>query len=447
MEEKKSLSFGFSKKSTKKLVDSKATTGFDSTKEALEETDFVLEVNKSEIKGTKKKEVKKELVIPCQGNTYKVGAKIIKDDDQQNGIHDENKDLTPEELAAQELIKETKEWEENQNNGNASKNANLVIQSRENEKALFDADVESRPEISSQDDYNNIPVEGFGMALLRGMGFKKDEGIGGFRKANVECIDPVIRPKGLGLGATAKLKTKTTIDKNGKEEKLELKKGAHLRIESGPHKGQYGEVEGLDEETARIIVRTHGKVISISENIVQLVTRDEYKKFKNVINKEMYDEYSEKQKEREKEWNKRPIFDAMITDEDQPDVQKKKRKMKDTWVRRNLRVRIVDRKSKYYKEKVVVNDVISPERVEVVTNSGRVLDLDPYDLETVIPKSDFALIMIVKRSSEHLGKIAELLRKDPKKEQVAIRILPDKEIVLSLDYDDICELADDRDLY
>ena len=37
--------------------------------------------------------------------------------------------------------------------------------------------------------------------MLRGMGWKVDEGIGGFKKQVISTIDPVVRPKGLGLGA------------------------------------------------------------------------------------------------------------------------------------------------------------------------------------------------------------------------------------------------------
>ena len=37
--------------------------------------------------------------------------------------------------------------------------------------------------------------------MLRGMGFKEGQGVGGFKKATVACLDPVVRPKGLGLGA------------------------------------------------------------------------------------------------------------------------------------------------------------------------------------------------------------------------------------------------------
>merc|ERR1712141_391486 len=69
-------------------------------------------------------------------------------------------------------------------------------------------------------------------------------------------------------------------------------------------KGQYGEVEGLDEDNARVIVRIRGESISVSENVILLVDHKEYKKMKNTINADQFDEYSKKQKEREKEWKK-----------------------------------------------------------------------------------------------------------------------------------------------
>merc|ERR1712156_1172229 len=169
----------------------------------------------------------------------------VKEEPIENSI---KKELTAEELAAKEILEESKTWEENHGKEH-NPNENLVIKVQKNqnepeldEKALFDADVESKPSESTQDEYEKIPVEGFGMAMLRGMNFKPTEGIGGFRKAKIDCIEPVMRPKGLGLGAT-RANTKETESKNGeskKGEKLVLKKGAFVRIISGNSKDQDG---------------------------------------------------------------------------------------------------------------------------------------------------------------------------------------------------------------
>ncbi len=66
----------------------------------------------------------------------------------------------------------------------------------------------------------------------------------------MKTVEPVVRPKGLGLGAAKPKQEVAAVPKEG-EEKLELKKGAFIRVESGRKAGLYGEVEGFDEENAR----------------------------------------------------------------------------------------------------------------------------------------------------------------------------------------------------
>ena len=99
------------------------------------------------------------------GNTYKKPSEKLKNVVKTESLLDKDeKDLTEEEKAAKALLEESKNWQENRDNEEVP-NANLVIESSANngildEKALFDNDVESRPEVSSQDDYESIPVEG-----------------------------------------------------------------------------------------------------------------------------------------------------------------------------------------------------------------------------------------------------------------------------------------------
>ena len=226
------------------------------------------------------------------------------------------------------------------------------------------------------------------------------------------------------------------------KEKLILKRDAYVKVCQGSHQGNYGQVESLDEDNARVFIKIKGNVVSVSENSVQVIDKKEFDKFKNVINKDMYDKFSAKQKEREKDWKKRPIFEDL---QEEKSSNKKSKSVSRTWVRPKLRVRIIDRKSKYYKEKVEVNDVLSAELIQVITPSGKIVEIDPEDVETVIPKEDFAKVMIVRK--EHKGQIAEILRKDSRNEKVTVRILPDKEEVLELRYDYICQLvySDDHD--
>ena len=73
-----------------------------------------------------------------------------------------------------------------------------------NEDDRFRADVACRPDVASLDDYAAVPVEEFGAAMLRGMGWKDGEAIGKRRAGTTAPAAPKTkerRPALLGIGA------------------------------------------------------------------------------------------------------------------------------------------------------------------------------------------------------------------------------------------------------
>lgn len=71
-----------------------------------------------------------------------------------------------------------------------------------NEIEAFKDDVDSRPDECTLEEYERVPVEQFGAALLRGMGWKDGESIGAKRKSG--ALKPTMfqpRERLLGLGA------------------------------------------------------------------------------------------------------------------------------------------------------------------------------------------------------------------------------------------------------
>lgn len=66
------------------------------------------------------------------------------------------------------------------------------------EEDLFRADIESRPDSATLNDYERVPVEAFGAALLRGMYASGDTSK---QKAPVQAYVPKARPNLLGIGA------------------------------------------------------------------------------------------------------------------------------------------------------------------------------------------------------------------------------------------------------
>jgi G patch domain and KOW motifs-containing protein len=217
-----------------------------------------------------------------------------------------------------------------------------------------------------------------------------------------------------------------------------------------------------------------GQVVSVSENVVRVVSKKEFKEFGKILNKDSYEKYRDKQKEKEQEWNrersrrdenresdrKKSRSRSRSPDKSKRDssrrrsrsrsVEKKPRdsrngSSKPTWVRPMLRVRIVDKNfksGKYFNAKVIVEDVSSNEICVVRLDSGSILDNVPNSkVETIIPKNDDSVVMIVRGSSR--GQLGEILSRDKRSSRATVQVLPDKMEVLKLDYDDICEYVGD----
>ena len=72
----------------------------------------------------------------------------------------------------------------------------------EKELQAFKEDVEDLPEQSTMEDYESMPIEDFGAAMLRGMGWEEGKPIGRNASGLVSAVEFVPRGGRLGLGAT-----------------------------------------------------------------------------------------------------------------------------------------------------------------------------------------------------------------------------------------------------
>lgn len=152
-------------------------------------------------------------------------------------------------------------------------------------------------EESTIEDYERIPIDAFGLAMLRGMGWQPGRGIGKNEKI-VPAVIPELRPKGMGLGADkVTMQKKTTESKEKPQEEIKIEKGTCVKIISGKHNNSYGQIEGLDDDVGRLIVKLAlgGNIISVNEFMVQAVTKAEYNKKAKVLNAVKYEEYKNKQ--------------------------------------------------------------------------------------------------------------------------------------------------------
>ncbi|KAL8674702.1 MAG: hypothetical protein Q9168_000934 [Polycauliona sp. 1 TL-2023] len=149
----------------------------------------------------------------------------------------------------------------------------------------FRSDVSSRPDSASLDDYARVPVEDFGMGMLRGMGWKEGETVG---KRKDQVSKPRVaerRPALLGIGAK------------------EVPGGV------GDELGAWGkEVRGK-----RKVDKMYNPVLLKNSKTGEMLTEDELQAKK------------EKQKEAEKEWRDRRDRNLAIDDEKKSDRKRQQR--------------------------------------------------------------------------------------------------------------------------
>ncbi|CAH1154225.1 unnamed protein product [Phaedon cochleariae] len=252
--------------------------------------------------------VKQPLVIPIKDNKRNLldrvrASRAKADKKQENGEADTRPDseLTIDELAARELLNDAKKRLAEKE----SLNTKVHVLPLNEENLSLDGEKEATLE-----DYENVPISDYGLAMLRGMGWKEGSGLGKTAAKIMPVVAPELRPKGLGLGASKLIRNETpsepVCDKHGQA--LTLKKGAFAKIIAGSHKGNYCEVQGLDDEGGRIIVRTSlkGDILALNEFLVVPVTKEEYSRGSKILNRVKYEEFKEKEinivkKEEEKE--------------------------------------------------------------------------------------------------------------------------------------------------
>jgi len=284
-----------------------STSQFDSsTISNNDQREIVTGFDNGEIKSNTSSEAKKELVITSQPNAHNkflklktsVHQTIITNTTVSNAAVNQLNDD-----AKRALILEAQQANEawNERNENGTIHIHTIEQDSTN---TFMNNLETEENITEEKDienadYDQVPIEEFGMAVLRGMGYKEDVGLGISNKKKIDVFVPETRPRGLGLGADRKIlenlnKLKRNLKQAGIDEKDDLcfEKGAFVLIEKGPHQDQYGTIESIEEDTARLTVSlaiggTNKKkeVISISQYNVKLVTEKEFLKYSKYVNK------------------------------------------------------------------------------------------------------------------------------------------------------------------
>ncbi|CAH3149036.1 unnamed protein product [Pocillopora meandrina] len=472
---KKGVSFSFSKKVSTKNKSEKNALNSDDAKAKKEETDYINAAEGKELKSIKPEEKPKEKVIPCKTKNRWIlseDAKFVDSLDRQ---------------AAEELLKAVSG---DDTEGNENENVSIPLLMRnplpdiegyeKNEKL----DIALRPEQSSMQDYEDMPVSSFGAAMLRGMGWKKGEAIGGTNKGFTEPIEYIPRSKGLGLGAERRVMDDMILGKKRKpgdsitekssgaikekdgrvrhfkgvgealpqESSLDYRPGVGVIIEKGPHQDMCGKIVAVDVDTSRITIQFHlsEENITLHQCNARLLDDIEYRALskqdklkqnghKIRSNKRTRNDEQESQKCKDSKYSKKSKEGKSNSSS-----QKGSNTQTKCWLYPQIKVRIISKnyeKGKYYNKKVKVVDVVSRDKCVCQTEEGRLIEDVPQSaLETVVPKTLDSHVRVVGGDSK--GQLALLLERNTTKYSAVIQLLMDKSIITA-DYDDICEHVGD----
>ncbi|KAK6045747.1 hypothetical protein COOONC_16749 [Cooperia oncophora] len=272
--------------------------------------------------------------------------------------------------------------------------------------------VEEESKVVEDADYGAVPIEEYGLAILRGCGWKEGQGIG--RRPQVVPLRILPRrPNGLGLGATPQQKDKKKGEKNGKDEQIDevIKKDSLIRVTTGRFRGHYGKVESRDDDNNCLFVRlaVGGQQVKVSLFAIEQVSKKEYDRDSKCINKDDYDREREKIEKRNHEavHDSRKKDDRKDREERSKDKYREKHsshdkdsKKEELWVRTDLLVRFIDenyKKGKYFKEKMRVVDVASRKDISLEDSHGKMhYGIRQSSLETVLPRLEKSRVMIVR---------------------------------------------------
>ncbi|KAF3812816.1 G-patch domain and KOW motifs-containing protein [Mirounga angustirostris] len=459
------ISFSFSRTSARRRL-------ADDAGAAPEEKDFLKTVEGRELQSVKPSETPKELVIPLIKNGHRRQPPT-----QAPGPSTNTEALVDGVLsqAVKELIEDSKKsLEERENSGVDPTLAIPMIQ-----KGCIPngegADSEPRAEtVPEEADYEAVPVEAYGLAMLRGMGWKPGEGIGRTFNQVVKPRVNLLRPKGLGLGANLnevqalvstgphhQPKPDEEQEKDKEDQPRGLVPGGAVVVLSGPHRGLYGKVEGLDPDNVRAVVRlaVGNRMVTVSEYCLRPVSQQEFDK--NCLDLSQMSKTSPGQQNgTASSWKALPDQDLSGRWEDSerkrkhlPDRQEEPAAKSEKagprsqhWLHRDLRVRFVDRQHKggqYYNTKMTIEDVLSPDTCVCRTDEGRILEgIKEGMLETLVPKVEGNRVMVV--LGPQAGRVGHLLGRDTERSRALVQLRRENQLV-ELHYDAVCQYVGPRD--
>jgi len=469
--------------------------------EKEEKREYVTEITDSDLQSVVPKDKDAAFVIPKQENTFKVGigntakaqkaraSRFLPVPDDSIGVSTEQKfEAAPIEDPDSSIRYGLTEMApskraDSESGGAAITAVERVLSQQEKEAQKMKEDVDRLPDAISFDAYEKMPIEKFGAAMLRGMGWKEGMNVGRSQGKEVKAVEYVARPGRLGLGAepagaSAKPERKRIRPGESREGKADLvvapgadgrqrnvrsldeklvrreRSGVHkdkvMRVIGGDHEGFLCRVLEVDDASRLATVRLSPSEEVVTVSVSELGERRAEPPERSLEKGGPGDKLERRSSGESRRDDREKGDREKGGDRHRREQSSKKRDRRssseepeqgDPWLTTYIRVRIVDKRlgrGKLYLKKGTVVDVHGPRSCDLRVDETRetVQGVSEKQLETLVPKTEGTPVIVLRGPLK--WQKAKLLQRNTKTNAAAIQMASDFSIE-RLCLDDISE--------
>ncbi|RHN78373.1 putative G-patch domain-containing protein [Medicago truncatula] len=284
----------------------------------------------------------------------------------------------------------------------------------------FKDDMERLPDDMGFDEYKDVPVEGFGAALLGGYGWKEGMGIGKNAKEDVKVVEVKRRTGKEGLGFVADLPPPSSKkgERNGRGETERKKKEERVvRIVRGRDVGLKASVVGRDGEDVVVLrVLGSGEEVKVKvEDVAELGSVEEERCLRKL--KDLKIRGRDEEKGSKSKRGRDGVDERRVNGNGGVGGKEEKGRKQVSWLTSHIRVRVISRSLKggrLYLKKGEVLDVIGPTTCDISMDESReiIQGVSQDMLETAIPRRGGPVLVL---SGRHKGAFGSLIERDSDK--------------------------------
>ncbi|XP_022718401.1 protein MOS2-like [Durio zibethinus] len=315
-------------------------------------------------------------------------------------------------------------------------------------------DLKRLPEDRGFEEFDDVPVEGFGKALLAGYGWVEGRGIGKNAKEDVKVKQYERRTDKEGLGFSSKETKERLHDfKNAKEETLKedgdgFFVGKDVRVIEGRKMGSKGTIMELGGSWVVLKLKNRDEEVKVRKfEIADLGSREEDKCLRKLKELKIMEGKDSKHKRDERKLIKQSReSESEKRSESEVNVERVRSNGDRgvSWLRSHIRVRIISKSlegGRFYLKKGQVVDVVGPYVCDISMDDSKELiqGVEQELLETALPRRGGPVLVLYGR---HKGVYGSLVERDLDRETGVVREADSQEL-LNVKLEQIAEYMGD----